>query len=169
MEACEAAIIIEALKKGKLYVKSLPYTDVEGFARIAYDAARGIFVEEYLNRSLYERGEEHFFTERTEEQMMEMFVKERYTDRKYPLHENDEAYILADPRDQVKTWPKPVIEISAMHPNDIGMVRCDACRSRDVVPIQYSYNINPATGDRHIELGLVCKTCGRISHRSWDD
>jgi hypothetical protein len=97
MNKDEAVGIIDAIKSGKKYFKPLPYQCVEGGTTIFYDQDKKTFVENYLNRSVYDRGEENYTILRTEQELLDMFIKESYTDRKYLLPTESNEYKLEDP------------------------------------------------------------------------
>lgn len=95
METNEAQQIIKALKEeGKKYFKPLPYHDVRGGSTITFDANTGQFTEHYLNESVWDRGREEYTKTYSEEALLEMFLKEGYTDRKYVLPKKNEDYRL---------------------------------------------------------------------------
>jgi len=85
MTTDEATTVIEAVKNGKKYFKPLPYFDVEGGTTIVWDPAKGQFHEHYLNRSVYDRGEENEERWITESDFMEMLVQQTYRDARYLL------------------------------------------------------------------------------------
>ncbi len=169
MKKEDAGILIEMLKSGMKYFKPLPYSDVEGGTTITYNAEKEVFVEEYLNRSLYDRGEEHFFTERTAEELMEMFEKEKYTDRHYPLFTASEDYHILLPGEEPASEIRSRFSLSDLHPNDMHMANCQHCRSVNVIILDYTSDVNVVTGDRYVTLSTKCNDCGKDTFYSWDD
>lgn len=171
MDEIEATLVIEEIKSGKVFHKPLPFVDSdEGGTFISYDAARDIFVEEYVNESYEERCPGvHFFTERTAGQMKEMLLKQDYTDKRYSTMGTFEKYDFIE-KDRVAALAKGGgVDWNTIHPNDQGSAKCHKCKTMDVTITHYSYSINPATGDRYVSMRFVCNKCGGEVSNCWDD
>lgn len=163
-------MIIDEIRSGKKYFKPLPFGDVDGGALISYDAARDVFVEEYMNESIYRIGDgEHFYTERTAEEMLDMLLNGKYTDCKYPLPKFSEIYKIVGPEATIESAAEEPSDGSGVHPADLHMMKCPKCESLRVKLELYDYSINPATGDRYVSMDFKCISCGENTSYRWDD
>ncbi|MDQ7020760.1 MAG: hypothetical protein Q9M91_02840 [Candidatus Dojkabacteria bacterium] len=65
---------------------------LKGGTWITFDSDKKCFIERYLNRSIWDRGTEDYTRELTQKELVEMFEKELYTDRKYIFLKKSEEY-----------------------------------------------------------------------------
>lgn len=171
MDKIEAILVIEEIKSGKVFYKPLPFNENgKGGTFISYDSARDIFVEEYVNECYEERCPGvHFFTERTAEQMMNMLLKQDYTDKHYSTMGSFEKYDFIE-KNEVEAFARcGGVDWNSLHPNDQGYAKCSKCKTMDVTITHYDYSINPVTGDRYVNMRFVCNKCGHMESGSWDE
>lgn len=171
MDEIEATLVIEEIRSGKVFHKPLPFSGSrEGGTFISYDPARDIFVEEYVNECYEERCPGfHFFTERTGAQMMEMLLKQDYTDKRHSTMGSFEEYDFIE-KDEVAALAKGGgIDWNSLHPNDQRWTKCPKCKTMDVTITHYESSSNPVTGDRYVSMRFVCNKCGQVVSDSWGD